>query len=332
MTDSTNTKMQMSISVLQDPYDKRMVIYKDDVSGFYCTTKAVNQVKKMNTNALKQKQVSDWTRLKATVELKKKVRTKFSIDKLDFVIQGGDNLDIQGTYVHPILYYKFMEWLSDEYTMCMMEYQYEITSIQGEVVIDHNGIELNIPQCVKCETNNAKKSLGGLCRRCFDYENPMQARFTNFRSKEQSFMVPLKEIYGDKLVLDKQIEGGKSKRRPDGFIKLENYVIDIEIDENQHKHYDETCENARIAQIYDDVGYKSVVFIRLNPDPYKINDQTVYGAFGMARKGIIVKRIEEFELRLEALKSMVAKYMDENNSPTKAITIERLFFDDYVGT
>ncbi len=118
MTDNANTQVQMIISVMQDPCDERMIIYKDDVSGFYCLTKAVDQIKKIDPNT-HNKRVSDWTQSEATAELKKAIRTKFAINKIDFAINGGDNHDISGIYVHPYLYRDFLSWLSNSYAIKM---------------------------------------------------------------------------------------------------------------------------------------------------------------------------------------------------------------------
>ena len=40
----------------------------------------------------------------------------------------------------------------------------------------------------------------------------------------------------------------------------------IEIDENEHKSYEDTCECARINEIVGSICGRSVIFIRFNPD------------------------------------------------------------------
>lgn len=72
-------------------------------------------------------------------------------------------------------------------------------------------------------------------------------------------------------IVIKTINGACSKRRPDLFLDLGYQIIVTEIDEYQHLNtsYDSTCENKRIMEISQDVGHRSVVFIRFNPDEYK---------------------------------------------------------------
>ena len=59
---------------------------------------------------------------------------------------------------------------------------------------------------------------------------------------------------------------GCSKRRPDIFFELDKYCLIVEIDENEHKSYEDTCECARINEIVGSICGRSVIFIRFNPD------------------------------------------------------------------
>lgn len=59
-----------------------------------------------------------------------------------------------------------------------------------------------------------------------------------------------------------------SKRRPDGLIKLKDYNIIIEIDENQHNSSGYSCENKRVMEIFQDLGNSPLTVIRFNPDKY----------------------------------------------------------------
>lgn len=81
-------------------------------------------------------------------------------------------------------------------------------------------------------------------------------------------MGSMNESSSSKMTLDKRIEGGCSKHRPDGFIDVSTHVVIVEIDEDQHHSYDEMCENRRMMELSIDVAHRSIVFIRLNPDEY----------------------------------------------------------------
>ncbi len=88
----------------------------------------------------------------------------------------------------------------------------------------------------------------------------------------------LTEIYPGVFIHNRQL------RLPDAHCKAHNrrvdfqttikgefttYLVVTEIDENQHKYYDPNDEIERINQIFEDLGMK-MVFIRFNPDGYKI--------------------------------------------------------------
>ncbi len=78
----------------------------------------------------------------------------------------------------------------------------------------------------------------------------------------------IKDVHGSTLTIicDKKIEGGCSRRRPDLFIDLGSHCIIIEVDENQHRQYE--CEEKRMIDLYEDSGFRKMVFLRFNPDSY----------------------------------------------------------------
>lgn len=66
---------------------------------------------------------------------------------------------------------------------------------------------------------------------------------------------------------------GCSKKRPDIFFDLPKHCIIVEIDEHQHINYGDSCECARINEIVNGIGGKSVIIIRYNPDVVKHNNK-----------------------------------------------------------
>ena len=66
---------------------------------------------------------------------------------------------------------------------------------------------------------------------------------------------------------------GCSKKRPDVYFELNKHCIIVEIDEHQHKSYGDSCECARINEIVNGIGGKSVIIIRFNPDTTKHNEE-----------------------------------------------------------
>lgn len=72
---------------------------------------------------------------------------------------------------------------------------------------------------------------------------------------------------------DSRISEGCSKYRPDFVISHPSGAsVILEVDEHQHnrKNYSCECELTRMRQIYFDIGGAQVMFIRYNPDSYKV--------------------------------------------------------------
>jgi hypothetical protein len=59
---------------------------------------------------------------------------------------------------------------------------------------------------------------------------------------------------------------GCSLKRPDVYFELPTHCVIVEIDEHQHATYADSCECARLNEIVNGIGGKSVVVIRFNPD------------------------------------------------------------------
>jgi hypothetical protein len=104
-----------------------------------------------------------------------------------------------------------------------------------------------------------------------------------------------------------------SKRRPDIFYQCLGHCVIVEVDENQHRNYNPSCECARISEIVGSLGGFPVVFIRYNPDAIKWKGKFVSG----------VSR----EKRLEMLVDVVKK---ELNAIFETFTVRliQLFYDD----
>jgi hypothetical protein len=99
-----------------------------------------------------------------------------------------------------------------------------------------------------------------------------------------------------------------TKRRPDIRFEMPTHDVVVEIDENQHRGYAESCECARISEIVGAIGGKSVVFVRYNPDTVRFggNIKIVTAAERIDLLVATVKReiqreITGFEVRLVQL-------------------------------
>ena len=106
----------------------------------------------------------------------------------------------------------------------------------------------------------------------------------------------------------------------------------IEIDENQHRDYDCSCDNKRIMEISKDTGHRPLVFIRFNPDDY-INNvaANITSCWGIDGKGICVvkkSKTKEWCDRLVCLKNSIQYWIE--NKTDKTIEVIQLFYDQDV--
>ena len=132
-----------------------------------------------------------------------------------------------------------------------------------EGMIDIENIK-KICKTYLCITRSSKK-YDDYCLRCYMYTFPDKPISRNYKTKEFAVVGYVKQKYSEyNWISDKIISGGCSRRRPDLLLELEEQIIIIEIDENQHIDYDCSCENKRIMELSQDVCHKSIIFIRFN--------------------------------------------------------------------
>jgi hypothetical protein len=68
---------------------------------------------------------------------------------------------------------------------------------------------------------------------------------------------------------DKMIDGGVcGKERPDRIYNFGDKVLDLEVDEHQHRDRACDCEQTRMVNIGQSFGGRPTYFIRFNPDDY----------------------------------------------------------------
>ena len=155
------------------------------------------------------------------------------------------------------------------------------------------------------------------------------------KTKEETVVMEMKKRFPElEWISDKKIIGGSSRRRPDLFLDLGFRVICVEVDENQHVRYTEELENKRVNEIHNDIQNRNLVFIRFNPDSYFNGFEKVDSCWKRASGGDVIKynvmksHIKKWEARLEELEKRIKYYLDENNSMTENLVVEKLFFDN----
>lgn len=176
-----------------------------------------------------------------------------------------------------------------------------------------------------CDTRPSTK-YKGYCTRCFIHLFPDEKISTRYRTKERHIADYIRETFPDLEILFNTTVGGCSKRRPDIFIEQFTHSIIIEVDEDQHKSYDTTCEIARLNELYTDLGDRPIKLIRFNPDSYIKNKRKIPPLFKQDKKdNNLLLNNDEWAIRSTVLKSTIEKYTKITDDTT--VKVEYLFFD-----
>jgi hypothetical protein len=195
-----------------------------------------------------------------------------------------------------------------------------------------NMIDIKSKRCQNswCYTQATYK-YEGYCAYCYMHMFPDKPVSKNYKTKEKTVVDYIKIQFPDiDIVTDKKIKDGCSRRRPDIFIDLGYQVIIVEIDENQHNVYDCSCENKRIMELSQDVDHRPIIFIRFNPDDYKLGDKKISSCWNINKNGLCsVKKSKEKEWdeRLNNLKNTITYWLNSNNITNKIIEIIQLYYD-----
>ena len=193
-------------------------------------------------------------------------------------------------------------------------------------------IDIKNPKCKSLWCNTyGNKRYDGYCRYCFMHLFPDIPISRNYKTKEKNVADYIKEHLTDiDIITDKRIDGGCSKRRPDIMIDVGFQIIIVEIDENQHNDYDCSCENKRLMELSQDVGFRPIIFIRFNPDSYKINDKKIISCWYLNKLGIYQinkKKTNEWNDRLKNLKETIEYWCNPEHKIDKTIEIIQLYYN-----
>ena len=164
------------------------------------------------------------------------------------------------------------------------------------------------------------------CFRCYCVLNPDAIIPRKYKLKEHHIVDALKAHFKEQItmIFDKAIEGGCSKKRPDVSIDFGSHYLMIEIDENRHVNY--SCEEKRMVELYEDVGFRKIIFLRFNPDRYKEGTHKYISPFKYTRSGILQLDETEFNRRIQQLLLLIN--IHRITEPLEQITIEYLFYGD----
>lgn len=112
-------------------------------------------------------------------------------------------------------------------------------------------------------------------------------------------------------VIDQAICG---RERPDFVIEAATHVIVLEVDEHQHNDRHPECEMYRMINISQSFGGTPVIFLRYNPDTFKVG-----------RMKIDTKKGDRYERLLTAIEYLRDYYAE----PDYFLSVAYLFYDEY---
>ena len=193
---------------------------------------------------------------------------------------------------------------------------------------DDNMIDVAHRRCIHCDFERANPKYGKYCRYCFISLFPEHKISRAYRTKEKVVVDYIKETFIKyDWIQDKRLVGGCSKRRIDLSNDFGNFVLGIEIDENQHSNYE--CELKRNNELWNDINCRPLVLIRFNPDGYTDKDGTKYTSpwRATANGTVLLKtRQEEWDARITKLKKTIKQIIRE--PPTEEFTQLKLFYTE----
>lgn len=226
-----------------------------------------------------------------------------------------------------------------EYKDCKLRPVYnEIGKKVGKFCASHKSAGMvdvvnNICVSEWCFTQATNKNYEGYCLFCYVNLFPDKPVARNYKTKEKSVKdFILANFPGLTWSIDKKVEDGCSRRRPDLLVDLGYQIIIVEIDENQHKNYDCSCDNKRLMEISQDMGHRNIVFIRFNPDDYILSDKTkIKSCWKINKMGISCvpkTKTIEWTARLDSLKMQIVYWL--KNQTDKMIEIIQLYYNENI--
>ena len=134
-----------------------------------------------------------------------------------------------------------------------------------------------------CKYCDIKENADYVCKDCKKIQNKKEWAIVRYLRK----VIDTKFEYNSSKMLQ-----GCSKKRPDIYFELNMHCVIVEIDEHQHNSYEDKCECARLNEIVNGIGGKSVIVIRYNPDTVK-NNNKILNINISDRLDLLVKTIKD---------------------------------------
>jgi len=210
-----------------------------------------------------------------------------------------------------------------EYDQCMIVPVFNIAgNKKGRYCFKHKEPGMEDVKNKRCRTHMCDIILNygkDYCARCYAYMFPDE-KHGYFKTREMKLKDFLQEEYREKTIThDKRVEC--HLYRPDFVFDMGSHTVVIELDENQHRAYDTSCDNKRLMSIFQGLGSRPMIMIRFNPDRY----DSISGCF--KKDGQLAGNGKEWKIRTDTLHKRVDFWL--NTQPGREITVEHLFFDTF---
>ena len=205
----------------------------------------------------------------------------------------------------------------------------------GSSVCQHNKRKTQCPDCKGSEIcksihppyssgcrQRGSRKLNGYCSHCFVNIFPDDPRALTVRKKSKELQVATHifskyEGFKNDKPFYVDLEGGccQTKRRIDLRKLINNTMLCIEVDEDQHRRYIKKDESNRYDDLFMDFSGK-YIFIRYNPDKF-------IDKYGKSKNPM-------FTTRMEVLEKSIDKHTDRiNNYENKdLVEIHHIFYDE----
>ena len=168
-----------------------------------------------------------------------------------------------------------------------------------------NMINVKNHKCSSCQLFIVSRK-GGLCVYC------KPSASARMKTKEMKVVDFIKANDID-FIHNKSIGFVCGNYRPDIKIDCGTHFLIIEIDEDQHRQYDDKCELSRVLNIHQALGMRCV-FLRYNPDVFRVQNKAT---------------IVQTNTRLKLLLQETRRHMEE--IPEEEVSIYKLFYNNDSG-
>jgi hypothetical protein len=176
-----------------------------------------------------------------------------------------------------------------------------------------------------CKAENCQtignKNYKGYCTSCFQHLFPNDPLTFQIRSKTKEIAVrdfinsKFEGFHHDKSIwYNENSCDCTTKRRIDHRKLINNTLLCIETDENQHKTYSKKDEEARYHDLFMAFGGK-FIFIRFNPDKYKDKNGKTFNPMLVNRLPVLETEINKQIKRIQ------------NNENTELLEVFELYYD-----